>query len=528
MKPRLLFFLTVLSISFLGSCIKEEDIDFTNLSVSDWKPDLALPLVNSSFRFDDIAGLTDSGEVYVDSDGRIVIVSTSSLFSRTAAEFLTIPDQSAPSTLTITSALASAINAAAPYDTVSNFLNNNYSLNTSSSIQISSLLVKSGSLELVITNPTPLKGTVVLLINQLTKNNLPFTRTIPIPANNTFGISTDISGYNLLPGSNNQVAVNYAINLTKGGSSVTVSPGPQVSVNANFRSITYYSVFGNFGSQVFSIPLDSAKLDLYSRNPNDSFAFSDPSIYVDVVNSVGMPFRVSNISLQPIGDNGQLIPFTTSVNQFSVNSPGSVGQNVTSTAVVNRSNSDIVNAMSLRPEYVSYFANVATNIPTSNNFITDSSRFDAKLRVELPLDGWATRFTVQDTSDFQLDNIDEVDSLVFRLDIRNGFPAGAYTQVYFADSNGLVLETLIQDPTQQLIGAAGVDANGYAISPTERFHDEPFNHERIQRIIGCTKLIVYSIINTTDSGVHRAVKFTDSDKLDVKLGVRARLKVSLN
>lgn len=509
------------------SCIKE-DISFDGFTTSNWKPDVALPLVNSTLSFADVSGLTDSGEVYVDQNGRIVVVSTSSLYERRADEFITIPDQTNTSSLVISNSILTQLpTVGSSYQQV---VSNSYSFDAGSGVQLSSMLIKSGSLEIAFSNPTPLQGSVDILINELStligSSITPFFKSVPLPANVTNGLlSVDLSGYTLAPTSNNTISIAYGFNLSRSG--IAPALNSVISVSATFKDITYYHVYGYFGSQGFQIPLDSARLNLYTNNPSDDFTFLDPSVNLEITNGVGESFTVSSIFLQPLTASGSPIPFSTTLNSFSISSPSTPGQEAVSVATINNSNSTIVQVMQQRPEYVTYLASVNTANPTGTlNFITDSSRFNARLRVELPLDGYAQRYTIKDTAEFALEDIDQVDSMVFRLDIRNGFPASAYSQVYFADSNGVVLDSLLLDPMDRLIDAADVDANGYVIRATERIHDEPFNRARIQRITECTQLFVYSLLNTPNASQQQRVVFTDRDQLSVKLGVRARLNVS--
>lgn len=113
----------------------------------------------------------------------------------------------------------------------------------------------------------------------------------------------------------------------------------------------------------------------------------------------------------------------------------SIGQVVQTNFVLNQTNSNEKTVINQQPRYISYSVNALTNSPTPTyNFLEDSSRFKVDVEVNLPMKGYAEGFTLQDTTPFTLENIEQVQSAVFRINIVNGFPAKAYTQVYFYDT----------------------------------------------------------------------------------------------
>ena len=78
--------------------------------------------------------------------------------------------------------------------------------------------------------------------------------------------------------------------------------------------------------------------------------------------------------------------------------------------------------------------------------------------------GYTQGFTLQDTTPFSLENIEQVQSAVFRINVTNGFPASAFTQVYFTDSLYNQLDSLISDPADLLVESGQLDLNGVVIA----------------------------------------------------------------
>ncbi|MEY4595577.1 MAG: hypothetical protein RIQ47_1987 [Bacteroidota bacterium] len=522
-------FLIVGLAAFLTACVKEDDLNFDNLSLSEWTPDIAAPLVNSSFSFEDITGWDVADELEVDASGRITIISQSSLYDRQATDFFTIQDQSVTAEAQLTPALLLALQSA---PSVSVPVVQPIAFTTTNNCRIDSVLLKSGVLSLQAVNTSSISGRVIIFINQLKKNGRPFVDTLFLPASGTSNTSVNLNDYQIglsQTGAQNQLEIAYGMTFFAGGSSPQSGTG--ITVDAAFQSLVFKNAYGYFGNLQFDIPTDSAALDLFSYNSTDSFYFADPVMKLSVANSMGANFRLSGIRLQPIGQQGQLIPFSTSLQTFDISAPAIPGSTASDTLVFNNANCNgtFSTALAQRPQYIEYSGTVTANVPavSTSNFIRDDSRFQANLRVELPLDGWSQRFSVFDTADFFIANLDEVDSLVFRLNITNGFPFDAYTQVYFVDANFQVLDSLLLNPSDIVIASAAIDANGYATVPAKRMHDEPMSSDRIRRIISCEKLIVSSVLRTANAPA-RSVKFTNRNQLDVKIGVRARLAVAVN
>jgi hypothetical protein len=123
-----------------------------------------------------------------------------------------------------------------------------------------------------------------------------------------------------------------------------------------------------------------------------------------------------------------------------------------------------------------------------------------------------------------LEKIDEIESAVFRINIDNGYPASAYTQVYFTDSNYVVLDSILTNPQNLVIESAQIDANGRVTTHTKKTTDEPFSNARLQHLYNAKKVLIRSVLDTKDSPA-RNVEIYDDYRLDVKIGVRAQLNV---
>jgi hypothetical protein len=394
------------------------------------------------------------------------------------------------------------------------------------------MLVRSGSMNLTFTSNIPHSGVVTVSIPDAVRNGqslscqLPFTYS-GSQINTTLPV--DLSGYfiNLHAGSSpGMLTINYSVTYSNSSSSLSLS-GRQSKVRLDFTSINFTSIYGNFGQQSVSLFEDSALITLFSNFENGTLFFDDPSMTFTLKNSFGMPIDAHVTSLAALNRNGSSFPITGAIpNPLPVSYPTVPGQTATGSFVLDKTNSNIRSVISQCPKYIVYSLNALSNSPVpSYNFLLDSSAFTADIRIDLPMRGYASGFTVEDTADFTLDRIEDLKSATFRINIDNGFPATAYTQIYFVDSNYAVLDSMIIDPLNAVVESAPVDNSGRVISSMHKMTDEQFSAARLEHLYHAKKLLITSLINTKDFQSNRIVEIYDSYKIDVKVGVRAQLNI---
>ena len=157
--------------------------------------------------------------------------------------------------------------------------------------------------------------------------------------------------------------------------------------------------------------------------------------------------------------------------------------------------------------------------------MSDSSIFKADMKIEFPLKGYTTGFTIQDTVDFGIGEIKEIAAATFRLNISNGFPIHARAQLYFTDNNYNILDSLFTNSQDRIIESAEIDSDGIVTTPTVRSADEVFDGVRLQHLFDAKKILVKGVIDTKDAP-GTMVQILDTYKLDFKLGVRTKLKIT--
>jgi hypothetical protein len=120
--------------------------------------------------------------------------------------------------------------------------------------------------------------------------------------------------------------------------------------------------------------------------------------------------------------------------------------------------------------------------------------------------------------------VEELQSLGLKLSLTNGFPVESKVQVYFADSLGSLVDSLLEDNV--VLAAAPVGSNGRVTAPTEKNTEINYPAEKISRLGRVRKIYVKAITSTLDNG-SRNVKIYSDYRIDLKISGRAKLKFEL-
>jgi hypothetical protein len=322
----------------------------------------------------------------------------------------------------------------------------------------------------------------------------------------------------------NQLLVKFALTLTK-TDTVSNSLNKNFDITTAFDSITPASLFGFFGQREFIIPSGSSLISIFNNFQNGGVHFEDPVMTISLLNSFGMPIDAQITTLTATLDNGTIMPITGPIPSPLIDYPIIFGQASRNSFVFDKTNSNIQQVVDAVPKKLNYNITAGTNTPLPTyNFMSDSSKFSADMRIEFPLNGYVSGFTIQDTVDFAIGDVSILSSIAFRLNVTNGFPVHSTTQLYFTDNNFNILDSLFTNSQDRIIEAAEIDGSGNVTQPTYRSADELFEGERLEHLLNAKKILIRGVLATTNAPTS-TVKFYDDYKLDFKLGVRTKLRI---
>lgn len=190
------------------------------------------------------------------------------------------------------------------------------------------------------------------------------------------------------------------------------------------------------------------------------------------------------------------------------------------TMIFDKSNSNVKQFLENLPDEIYSKFNMVVRPRGSfdyTDFVFDTSRLTANLRIEMPVKFGTNGLELSQINDFNINNIKKIDrvkSAILKLEVNNGFPLEANTDIDFIDDAGNVLTSLEKVGNQQFAQAANTDVNGIVSNPviSNLIYEMPF--EKIQLIKKATKIRVKARFKTPGGNRY---KIYDSYKFKVKL-----------
>jgi hypothetical protein len=150
-----------------------------------------------------------------------------------------------------------------------------------------------------------------------------------------------------------------------------------------------------------------------------------------------------------------------------------------------------------------------------------------RAELELPLIGFAYGMTFVDTIPFEFgDNVEEIESVLFRSIITNGFPFKSTIQIYFADSNYVVLDSLYA-PNTEIIQSGITNNDGRVIQKTEKLTDVTFTQNRMPNVLNAKHVIIKAIGESLNGTNNQISKIYEDYTIQVRLSLKVNGKVKL-
>jgi hypothetical protein len=519
---------------FITACIKD-NFDFKKLGKSPWNPNLAIPLVYSKLTIEDIINAADKDEnIQVDANKFCTIVYRDRLFSLQAKEIINIPDQAFNNYLSLSPLEIATLNGTGTV-TVNYTQTINFNSGTT---QIDSIIFKLLTLNIFTSSDFNHSGSLVVTIPSAVKNGTPFQTTIPLNPNSSSNNNYDLSGYKfdmtLGNTTTNQFQILYTLTLTNSGN--PTSPTNKVSVQVSFNNNQFDIIHGFIGQIALSPYEDTVLVKIFNNSFGTGvFRLVDPYMEIGIKNSFGLPISGTFDYIKgynPISNLTFDISNTPGVpNPLNIPTPTIIGQSAsTSFSLTNANTGGLMTEMiNEQPKHIIYKLNSTSNVPLPaiRNFVIDTSQFTIDMNLYLPLHGRAFDFIFQDTLDFKFDKIQELDNVLIRTYINNGFPIDIYVQAYFVYhdtiSNTITYLDSLVVPSQIFMRSANVDlTSGRVTTPTSKITDIVADRIKLTRISNANKVLVRATGASTNNGVPN-VKIYSDYTIEVKIGVQTQL-----
>lgn len=459
----------------------------------------ALPIVDTQKSLGDlIQDFDKQSQVEIKSDGSIIMHYKGSYVARTSLDIF-----------------AAFRNAFFPLtDTVMKV-----PLNTPSGVFVDYADVKTGTLSYGFSLNEELD--ITLKIPQLEKNGVPFYKTFK--ANGIYIDSVDLKGWRLVANNDLNIVITHDARKAN-GERVNLASNGIISI----RNFEFNFVRGYLGNSVFDVPADSIPIDFFKRWQGGDVHFEEPRMTVELYNSFGVPVRAISKVADVISLNGKRLSMISPLqNGIDINYPSlnEIGQTKKTTITFDKSNSNFADIISSNPVRMEYDIDGLTN-PDPNvktiGFLTDSSRFNFQVYVDIPLTVKAKNFTFSDTVDVDLSGYESVQSAELKILTDNKMPVDINMQGYFMSGGYDLVDSFFTKNTIILRGAP-VDVQGLPRGAQSAENFVTLDEEKFKKVRLAKKIIIKYSISTTNSG-SSVVRLAATQDVHVRMGMKFKVK----
>jgi hypothetical protein len=243
-----------------------------------------------------------------------------------------------------------------------------------------------------------------------------------------------------------------------------------------------------------------------------------------------MPFEV-DFDMQATGLNGAQASLNPPLLNFDYPSIQETGQSKQTQVLLSKTNSDIVNFLSVYPETLTYSGSATVNPDDDQqevNFIRQDSRLTASATIDLPFAFRIQDLIFRDTANgIDLDfgdylTLEDIDTAELKIAYTNGLPLRSTVNLIALAKNGT--ESAIASDIA--MPSASVDNTGAVPSGGEAQGDVfiALSYDQLLRLDEADKLILEVHFQSPDSGTKLARMYS-SYRMDIKTGVKLILKI---
>ena len=271
-------------------------------------------------------------------------------------------------------------------------------------------------------------------------------------------------------------------------------------------------------------------LDLAIDLNGGTVTFFDPKLRVYITNYWNIPlhFNITDMKYYTENDSvGKNVTGSFITDTHILNSPATLNDSVSTVLEMNTSNSNIDEVLSAIPNRIYVNADVGTSGQSTPFDLNGAYDNKAEMEILIPLNLSMNNIAFTDTMDFDLGvNTDSVSitSLALNLDLNNGFPLGIKTQVYFLDSNYVIIDSLFD----KLLDILPADVNnGIVNTPSETKVTVDIPENKMDHVLNAKYLMPNLILRTTDAENFVPVKLYSTYDLGIKMSAKMNLELIL-
>jgi hypothetical protein len=366
------------------------------------------------------------------------------------------------------------------------------------------------------------------------KNGNEIDTTILITAGNTTTGSINMNNTILdltQDPSQNHSRLPIAVSATLVGSTnmVTVDSSDALDMTFEMANLQFGHIKGFFGTQ--QITIDPGAVDLaidFLDNFEGSISFAEPSISMDVTNSIGLPIELV-LDFASYKDG---TAYALNGPDYVLPYPTTLGNTSTGTLSFDNTNSSIVDVFTLPKDSIVYGGAVNVNHDTAtfgtDNFVTNTSSISGDLLMEMPFYFTAAGLAFGDTLATDMDNANalpegdtlECDKII--LQTTTTLPLDANVQIKFYDAswNEIMMKDL------GLTESGTPDAAGIITTANVLDSELALDAAEALTLLNAKHIVAEATMDTYNAG-NDPVKLRTDATLKLDLGVQLQVKYEL-
>lgn len=504
----------------LCSCIDEKDYTINSAEVS---PSMDVPLVFGNLTIGDLLKNSDSLYVKVYPDDVVYLGYSSLLVTNDVRNRFSIPDKGITQSFSIPQGTIPPHSSDISQSTINEVVDLGLSPEKLSEIDF-----KSGTITYSATllpNTSNLEYEVIFSSPDFTSKT----------TGNTLAVSTSNSGSLSLADykavlNDNRFDLKMVLILKKTTSSRTIGHNTSVAVNFSMAGMNFNYIKGFLGDRVVQSPSGSLTLDAFGNTLHDaSVSFPLTQVTMDVVNDYGVSAKLDFFKLEA-RKGGAILPIQLNpASPVPVAFPTTLGTSAQTHITITNSRQ----VMDFAPNEIFYQFNTHLNqgLTTGNNFLADTSRLRVRLNVEVPLVGRGSGIVLRDTTNIDLGkaNQSQIKRASLRVNVINEMPLDAKMQLYLADNNGVIIDSLLDNTQTALVKGSTVTAAGDLEVAGELTKILELDADKVSKLFTSQKLIIKAIMSTSKDALGNTVdvKFKSKQTLIVNVGLSADLNFNV-
>lgn len=515
------------------SCNK---LDLNKIASGELAPSLAVPLAHANFSIMDIFKSPDiNNYVTVDQNsGMVAVYYKGEIFKFSGSDFINLDNFYQPQVYNLAELggfVTPAFNDVLDYRGTQEI-----DFRFGEQEQITEFKFDNGQLKFTVVNSFAHSSKVEFSIPNLKKNGIPFRGSVNVTPSSTgssnFEISQeDLKGYvadlTLNNTAVNKLKVDYHV-LIQGNGAPTRSTD-KINITASFTNVKVDYAKGYFQTRNIASISDSIVIDMFNQTAGGYFELIDPRIKFLITNSFGIPVNINVGHIRSTNAmTGQIYELMGFNNSIDISIPTQIGQDALTTIYFDKNNTtNISQLISSVPKSLSFAISAKMNkdgVGAVENFVSKDSKIKIEAEIELPLEGLAHSFVIRDTVKFNAPgNIQNLNAVMFRFFVENGFPLDVFAKVRFLDENYNQVFTL-WDTQEQLIKSGELNADGKVVKNTMKVSDLKLNAEQLKLLPQIKFVELIAETQTKDAMLGKYIKIYDTYKIGLKLSGQFDIK----